>query len=249
MRIIPKSADEIKKIKASSAIVKSVLDHLEEYLCVGISSLDLDKIAHDYIVKRGAKPAFLGYGGFPASLCVSINDEVVHGLPKEGKVVRCGDVVALDVGVYYNGYNSDAGRTYIVGRGNEHKQKLVDTTKNSLYVGLKNIKAGSRVGDISKAIQKTVEAGGYSVVRDLTGHGIGKKLHEEPSIPNFFHPRYNQILPAGATICVEPMVNAGKYHVVLDIDGFTYKSKDGSLSAFYEHCIVILSDGIEILTS
>ena len=214
-----------------------------------MTTKELDQIAYKFITSQGATPSFKGYGGFPASICASINDQVIHGIP-DNTVLREGDIISIDIGACYHGYHGDSAKTFPVGKISPAAQKLIDVTKQSYYEGVAFAKRGNRVTDISAAIQEYVEAHGYSVVRDYTGHGIGAQLHEEPSVLNYGKPGRGARLVPGMTIAVEPMVNAGGYGVYVDADNdWTVYTDDGQLSAHYEHTILITADGdCEILT-
>lgn len=244
-----KSRAEVEYMRKAGKIVSDTFKTLEAAIAPGITTKALDEIANKFILSQGATPSFKGYGGFPASICVSINDQVIHGIP-DGTVLQEGDVVSIDIGACYRGYHGDSARTFPVGKISAAAQKLIDVTKQSFYEGIAFAKRGNRVSDISAAIQKYVEANGYSVVRDYTGHGIGAKLHEEPSVLNYGTPGRGARLVPGMTIAVEPMVNAGGYDVYVDADNdWTVYTDDGQLSAHYEHTILITADGdCEILT-
>lgn len=244
-----KTPEEIEMMARAGRIVAIVLEELREKIKEGMSTWELDKIARTRCEKEGAKPAFLGYRGFPASLCVSINDEVVHGIPSKKRFVRDGDIVSFDFGARFNGYYGDAAITVGVGKITDVAKRLIEVTERSFFAGIKKAKVGNRLYDISAEIQKTVEAAGFSVVRDFVGHGIGKAPHEPPQIPNFGEPNRGPRLEANMTLAIEPMVNAGSYEVKILDDGWTAVTKDGSLSAHFEHTIVITPDGPKILTS
>ena len=244
-----KSSREIKLMKKSSRIVATVLREISELIKPGMSTKDLDDFAEKRIREMGATPSFKGYHGFPSSICSSINNEVVHGIPNKNKIIKEGDLVKVDTGAYLNGYHGDSCISLCVGSVNEETQKLSNVAQEALFAGLNNIKAGSTLLDVAGAIEDVVIKNGYSVVEDYTGHGVGRNLHEEPSVFNF---RTNQlpnvVLRAGMTLAVEPIVNQGsKYCKTLD-DRWTVITKDGKLSAQWEHTIVVLNDGIEILT-
>lgn len=242
-----KTESEIEMMRESGKILKNTLELLEKEVKPGISTKQLDKIAHDYIVSCGARPACLGYSGFPASICTSVDDMVVHGIPREDQILKEGQIIGIDLCVKYKGFITDAARTFAVGKISPEKQRLIDVTKESFFEGIKDIKAGSRVGDIGSKVQRYVEKNGYSVVRDLVGHGVGKNMHEDPSIPNYGMAGTGAKLPAGITIAVEPMVNQGKYNVVFN-GMWDVRTADGKPSAHYENTIVITEGGVEILT-
>ena len=214
----------------------------------GISTLEIDTIVRRYIEKQGASPSFLGYGGFPASACISVNNVVIHGIPKATTVLREGDIVSIDVGAFYRGYHGDNAYTFPCGSVSEEAQRLLDTTRASLYEGLKQAVAGNRIGDIGSAVQGYVEARSYSVVRSYVGHGVGAKLHEDPSVPNYGTPGRGVKLLPGMTIAIEPMVNEGTRHTRVLGDNRTVVTVDGKLSAHFEHTIAITTDGPKILT-
>ena len=242
-----KTESEIELMRESGKILKKTLELLEKEVKPGISTKHLDKIAHDYIVSCGARPACLGYMGFPASICTSVDDMVVHGIPREDQILKEGQIIGIDLCVKYKGFITDAARTFAVGKISPEKQNLIKVTEESFYEGIKGIKAGSRVGDIGSSVQRYVEKHGYSVVRDLVGHGVGKTMHEDPAIPNYGTAGMGAKLPAGITIAVEPMVNLGKYNVVFN-GMWDVRTTDGKPSAHYENTILITDQGVEILT-
>lgn len=246
--IIIKSDSEIKGIKEASRIVAEVLEYVREKLVPGTSLAAIDRWIDEYIRKRGGTPTFLGYRGFPKSSCISINNEVVHGIPTEEKVIKEGDLVKVDVGVTLKGYIGDAARTYVIGEVDERTLELVRITEEALYRGIDAARPGNRLSDISHAIQATAEAHGFSVVRELGGHGVGLKLHEDPIIPNYGKPGRGPVLKAGMVFALEPMLNMGGPEVKTLDDGWTVVTKDGSLSAHFEHTIAIREKGPEILT-
>ena len=248
MPISIKSDKEIELMQESGRILAKVLEELEHYVGPGLSTFDIDKKCHEIIKGYGCIPSFLDYNGFPASLCISVNDEVVHGIPSKDNILREGDIVSLDCGVIYEGYHSDAARTIPVGEITNEAKKLIEVTKQSFYEGIKYAKEGKHLHDISEAIQKYVESFGFSVVRDLVGHGIGRDLHEEPQIPNFKQKKRGPKLAPGMTLAIEPMVNAGRYDVYWLEDDWTVVTEDGSLSSHYENTILITKDEPIILT-
>jgi methionyl aminopeptidase len=245
--VILKLPDEIEKARTSNRIVAEVLNRLREKVKPGVRTRELDKLAAEIADKRGAKPAFKGYNGYPYALCVSVNEVVVHGMPS-GRILEEGDIVGLDFGVCYQGFFGDAAITLPLGRVTQKASRLMQVTEQSLYAGIEQAKAGNRLGDISAAVQDIVEAAGYSVVRDFVGHGIGKSLHEEPQIPNFGKKGRGIELKSGMILAIEPMVNEGNYKVEILPDGWTVVTKDGSLSAHFEHSIAITDNGPEILS-
>ncbi len=245
--VILKQPDEIVKARASNQIVAEALSVLKEKVKPGITTRELDKIAEAVVAKRGGKPAFKGYRGYPFSLCTSVNEEVVHGMPSNRVLIE-GDIIGIDFGVYYQGFYGDSAITLPVGKISESAARLMQVTEQSLYAAIEQTKEGNRLGDISAAVQETVETGGYSVVRDFVGHGIGKSLHEDPQIPNYGKKGRGIELKKGMILAIEPMVNAGKYKVKVLADGWTVVTDDGSLSAHFEHTVVITDGGPEILS-
>ncbi|HPE07150.1 MAG TPA: type I methionyl aminopeptidase [Smithellaceae bacterium] len=245
--VILKQPDEIDKARASNRIVAEVLSVLREKVKPGVTTRELDKIAEGVTEKRGARPAFKGYRGYPYSLCTSVNEEVVHGMPSNRVLVE-GDIVGLDFGVCYQGLYGDSAITLPVGRVSEQATRLMQVTEQSLYSAIHQACDGNRLGDISAAVQETVETAGYSIVRDFVGHGIGKSMHEDPQIPNFGKKGRGIELKKGMILAIEPMVNAGKYKVKILSDGWTVITADGSLSAHFEHSVAITDNGPEILS-
>jgi methionyl aminopeptidase len=245
--IIIKSRREIEQLKKSNAIVVEVFQKLRKVIAPGITTKELDQIGEEIILSRGGTPAFKGYRGFPATLCISINEEVVHGIPGQRRLKE-GDIVSLDGGVNLNGYFGDAAITFPVGEVDREAQRLLEVTEKALYIGIERARAGNRLFDISFAIQTWVERHGFSVVRDFVGHGIGKDLHEEPQIPNFGPPHQGPRLENGMVFALEPMVNEGTYEVKVLSDGWTVVTADGKRSAHFEHSIVITDGGAEILS-
>lgn len=250
--ILIKSKKEIDYIRESCRIVAETLQLLKSKVRAGITTLELDEIAEDYIRSNNGVPAFKGYSqggapGFPGSICASVDDEVVHGIPDKRVLIE-GQIISIDIGVLKNNYFGDAAISVAVGQISEQKQKLLDVTEKSLSLGIEQASAGNKVHDISFAVQSFVEANGFSIVRDLCGHGVGKFLHEDPSVPNFGKKGTGPKLKNGMTLAIEPMVNAGSYKVVTASDGWTIKTIDGSASAHFEHTILINNNSPEILT-
>jgi len=245
--VILRLPDEIDKMRVSNRIVAEILSVLKERVKPGVTTAELDRLSEDLARKKGAQPAFKGYKGYPFSLCISVNSEVVHGMPSS-RVLVDGDIVSLDFGVHYKGYYGDAAVTVPVGPVSEEAAKLIKTTEQGLYKGIKEAIAGNRLGDISAAIQNCVEGDGFSVVRDFVGHGIGKNLHEEPQIPNFGVRGRGIELKAGMVLAIEPMVNEGTYKVRLLNNGWTVVTQDGKLSAHFEHSVAITKNGPDILS-
>ena len=250
-----KSDKEIKLMKEACRITGLVYKELEKYIKPGLSTMDLDRFADKIIRENGGIPAQKGYPSgikgvppFPATLCVSINDEVIHGIPSEKKIIHDGDVVSIDLVVYKDGFNGDAARTFIVGKGSDEAKRLVDVTKKAFFEGIKYAVKGNRIGDISHAIGEFVESNGFNVVREFQGHGIGREMHEDPGIPNYGKAGRGIRLEPGMTLAVEPMVIAGNRDIYQDNDGWTILTDDGSLSAHYENTILITEKEPEILT-
>lgn len=246
--IIIKTDNEIEYMRQAGKIVGDTLLKLEEAVKPGITTAELDRIAEEYIVKQGAKPSFKGYCGFPASICASVNEEVVHGIPSNKIVLQEGDIISIDCGAMLNGYHGDAARTFPVGRISEEAKRLIEVTKESFFKGVKNAVIGNKLTDISAEVQKYAESFGYSLVRDYVGHGIGRDMHEDPEVPNFGRPGRGPRLCKGMVLAIEPMVNIGKYHVKVEPNNWTVVTEDGNLSAHYENTVAILEDGPEILT-
>ena len=243
-----KTADEIKTMRRCGQLVCTALNAMAKAIVPGkCTTADLDAIGEEVLLKAGAKPSFKGHRGFPAAVCISVNNQVVHGIP--GKLVlNEGDIVSLDIGSFIDGYHGDGAWTYPVGEIKKETQKLLDATRESLYLGIEEARAGNRLGDIGNAIQSRVEKEGYSVVRDLVGHGIGRKLWEEPTVPNYGRKATGMELKAGMTMCIEPMINVGKHQVRCLDDHWTVVTEDGSLSAHFEHMVYVTEDSPEILT-
>lgn len=242
-----KSAKEIEIMRAAGKIVAETHELLKEVIKPGITTKELDIIAEEYIRKCGAIPTFKGYYGYPASICASVNEQVVHGFPGP-RVLKEGDIIGIDIGATYNGYVGDAARTHGVGTISSDAERLIRVTRESFFAGMEHASEGNRLSDISHAIQTYVESHGYSVVRDLVGHGIGRNMHEDPQVPNYGLPGKGPRLSAGMALAVEPMVNQGKYAVKTLSDGWTVVTVDGSLSAHYENTIIITKDAPELLT-
>ena len=243
-----KSEREIELMREAGRILAKVHEELGKELKAGMSTKEIDRICEQLIRGYGCIPSFLNYEGFPASVCVSINDEVVHGIPNKHRYIQEGDIVSLDTGVIWKGYQSDAARTHMIGEVTPQARKLVEVTEQSFFEGIKYAKAGNHLNDISSAIQAYAESFGYGVVRDLVGHGIGEHLHEEPEVPNFSQKRKGIRLMPGMTLAVEPMINAGRPDVAWLDDDWTVVTDDGSLSSHYENTILITEDGPEILS-
>lgn len=243
-----RTSEEIEVMRRANLIVAEVLLELKSLVRPGVTTARLDERAEEMIRGRGATPAFKGYGGFPASICVSINDEVVHGIPSHKRVLEEGDIVGIDCGTCLDGYFGDAAVTLAVGDISDAAAQLMKETKASLDAAIDKVRVGNRLSDISNAVQSHVEAKGYSVVRNFVGHGIGKSLHEEPQIPNFGSPGRGIRLKAGMVFAIEPMINIGRYGVKVLDDGWTAVTNDGSLSAHFEHSVAVMENGPYILS-
>ena len=248
MSVTVKTAREIELMREAGRILAKVHDELAKIIKPGISTYEIDKEGEKMIRDFGCIPSFLNYEGYPASICVSVNEEVVHGIPSPKRILKDGDIVSLDAGVIYKGYHSDAARTHAVGDISDEAARLIDITRQSFFEGIKYAKAGNYLHDISRAIGEYAESFGYGVVRDLVGHGIGTHLHEDPNIPNYPQRKKGIRLQAGMTLAIEPMINAGTYKVSWLDDGWTVVTKDGRLSAHYENTVLITEDGCEILS-
>ncbi|MDE5616588.1 MAG: type I methionyl aminopeptidase [Clostridia bacterium] len=243
-----KTPAEIELMRKANQIVRDTLDLLQDSIKEGMTTAQLNKIAHDHIVKCDAKPSFLGYGGFPASICTSVNEQVVHGIPSDKVVIKEGDIVSVDCGSIYKGYNGDAARTFEIGKVSQEKHKLVEVTKQSFFEGVKILKEGVRLGDLGYAIQSYAESFGYGVVRDLVGHGIGREMHEDPQVPNYGKQGHGMRLKKNMTIAIEPMINMGTHKVYMLDDGWTIVTMDNMPSAHYENTVLITEEGVEILS-
>ena len=246
--IVLKTSHELELMKTACRISAEALQLAGEAVKPGVSTWEIDKVAHDYIIKQGAEPNFLGLYGFPGTACISINDEVIHGIPSKKRILKPGDIVSIDLGAKINGYNGDNAATFAVGEISPEAQRLCDTTKESLYKGIEAAVAGGRVGDIGHAVQEYCESRGYGVVREYEGHGVGTKLHEDPGVPNFGTAGRGIRLLPGMTIAIEPMINEGTYKVKQLSEGWTVKTADGKLSAHFEHTVAITPDGPKIMT-
>lgn len=248
MAIIIKSHREIELMKEAGRILAITHEEIRKIIKPGISTYDIDKLGEEVIRSYGCVPSFLNYNGYPASICTSVNDEVVHGIPSKDRILQEGDIISLDAGVIYKGYHSDSARTYPVGKVSEKAERLMKVTKESFFEGLKMCRDGNHVNDISKAVFDYITARGYSAVRDLVGHGVGASLHEAPEVPNFTRPRKGPKLKAGMTIAVEPMINIGTYEVEWLDDDWTVVTADGELSSHYENTILI-TEGDPVILS
>jgi methionyl aminopeptidase len=246
--IIIKSEQEIVTMRQSGKVTGQILNELYDFIKPGISTESIDRFVSDIIRKNGMTPSFLGYNGYPASVCTSINSEVVHGIPSQKRILREGDIVSVDVGCTHKGYVTDAARTYAVGTISAEAQKIVDAAKDSFFEGLKFCRLGHRLSDISHAIQVKAESEGFSVIRDLVGHGVGRNMHEEPQIPNYGQPGRGPRLAKGMVFAIEPMIAQGTYEIVTAADNWTLSMADGKLSAHYENTVVITDGEPELLT-
>lgn len=235
-------------MRRAGKIVAETLDLIESKIKPGMRTLDIDKMAEDYIISRRAIPAFKGYHGYPAATCISIDEEVVHGIPGERRLVE-GQLVSVDLGTIYGGYYGDAARTFAIGEISEEKRRLLNVTRDCLDAAIAKVRSGIKLGEISHAVQTTAEKAGFSVVRDMVGHGIGRAMHEDPQIPNYGHPDVGPVLEKGMVLAIEPMVNIGDYKVTQKADGWTIVTADGSPSAHFEHSVAVTNDGCEILTT
>ncbi|MEE0569599.1 MAG: type I methionyl aminopeptidase [Acutalibacteraceae bacterium] len=246
--IVLKTKRELDLMREACRISANALKEAGKAVEPGVSTKEIDDIVRKYIQKQGATPSFLGYGGFPASACISVNDVVIHGIPSKKQILKKGDIVSIDIGAFVGGYHGDNAYTFACGDISKEAQALLDATKESLYEGIKAAIAGNRIGDIGNAVQTYAEARNYSVVRDFVGHGVGAKLHEDPSVPNYGTPGRGVRLLPGMTIAIEPMITAGKYDVRVLDDDWTTVTVDGSLAAHFEHSIAITPDGPVIMT-
>ena len=243
-----KNSNQISAMMEAGRITGEALLIAREHVREGVSTKELDTLIRNHIEKCGAKPSFLGYCGFPASACISINDEVIHGIPSEKKILREGDIVKIDVGAFYKGFHGDSARTIPVGKVSDEALKLIEVTRNSFFCGIDALKVGNRMGDVGSAIQACIEKEGFSVVKRYIGHGVGHELHESPEVPNFGTAGRGTRLCAGMTLAIEPMVNIGSEEVYELADGWTVKTRDRSLSAHYENTVALTSDGVVITT-
>lgn len=246
--IILKNDEQIQKMYVANQIVKQTLDLIEKHIKPGVSTKELDEIAENYIKSQNAIPSFKNYQGFPASICASVNDVVVHGIPSRNIILKEGDIVSIDCGAMKSGYHGDAARTFAVGKISAEKQKLIDVTKECFFKGLENIKIGDKLGTIGYQIQQHAEKNGFSVVREMVGHGIGKNMHEDPEVPNYGKFGAGIVIKEGLTIAIEPMINMGRKEIYIDYDGWTCRTQDHKPSAHYENTVAFTKDGIKILS-
>lgn len=246
--IVFKTTRELELMTEACQLSARALKIAGEAVRPGISTWEIDKIAYDYIISQGGKPNFLNYSGYPATACISVNDEVIHGIPNKRRILEEGDIVSIDLGAELHGYNGDNAATFAVGRISSEAQRLIDITEACLYKGIEAAVAGGRIGDIGAAVQALAESEGFSVVRQFVGHGVGKKLHEDPEVPNFGKAGHGARLLPGMTIAIEPMINAGTFDVRTLKDGWTVKTADGKMSAHFEHTVAISTKGPVIMT-
>jgi len=243
-----KTKEEIELIRESSLLVGKTIAEVAKSIRPGVTTLQLDSIAEQFIKDHNAMPSFLGYSGFPNSLCISVNDVVVHGIPSK-YVIKEGDIISVDCGVFKNGFHGDSAYSFAVGEVGEDKRKLLAVTLESLLKGIEKVKVGNRIGDVSFAVQQHAEANGYGVVRELVGHGLGKDLHEKPEVPNFGKQGRGQKILEGLVIAIEPMINMGTKNVVHENDGWTIRTQDRKVSAHFEHTVAVTSNGVDVLSS
>ena len=243
-----KTAEEIELLRENNLLVSATLAEVGKYVRPGVSTLELDKLAEEFIRSHGAVPGFLGYGGFPNTLCMSVNEEVVHGIPSAKRILKEGDVLSVDCGTLMKGFYGDSAYTFAVGEIAPEVADLLRVTKEALYKGVAQAKAGNRVGDVASAVQEHAERHGYSVVRELVGHGLGRKMHEEPEVPNYGARGRGPLLKEGMVICIEPMINMGARYVVFERDGWTVRTRDRKPSAHFEFAVAVGKEGPDVLT-
>ena len=243
-----KTAEEIELLRENNLLVSATLAEVGKHVRPGVSTLELDKLAEEFIRSHGAEPGFLGYGGFPNTLCMSVNEEVVHGIPSAKRILKEGDVLSVDCGTLMKGFYGDSAYTFAVGEIDPAVADLLRVTKEALYKGVAQAKAGNRVGDVASAVQEHAERHGYSVVRELVGHGLGRKMHEEPEVPNYGARGRGPLLKEGMVICIEPMINMGARYVVFERDGWTVRTKDRKPSAHFEFAVAVGKEGPDVLT-
>lgn len=253
MSIYIKNEQELEIMRKAGMILAEIMRELEKEIKPGIDTMQLDKLAEELVFAHGAVAAFKGYGGgknpYPATICASINDEVVHGIPNESRILNDGDILKIDIGIKIDGFFADMARTFAIGAISNEAKNLIEVTEKSFWKGVKKLKAGANLSEYSKAVQKSVEENGFSVVKNLVGHGIGRNLHEDPQVLNYFETGFRDVvLKVGMTLALEPMVNAGDFRTVMAKDGWVFSTADGKLSAHYENTIAITKDGVEVLT-
>lgn len=246
--MICKTEKDIQGMRKANQIVSDALKYAETLICPGISTDELDKLIEKYIIDRGAIPSFKGHEGYPASICASVNDVVVHGIPSKDIILKEGDIISVDIGTIVDGYNGDAARTFPVGKISQEKQRLIDVTKQCFFEGIKNLTVGSKLGDLGYAIQSYAESNGYGVVRELVGHGIGFEMHEDPQVPNYGKKGTGVTVKENMCLAIEPMINMGQKEIYIKNDGWTIATADGKPSAHYENTVIVTSKGVEILS-
>lgn len=243
-----KNESALKLMAEGGKILASCMEMLESSIKPGMSTLELDKLAYKYIISNGAKPSFLGMYGFPKTLCISVNEEIIHGIPKGNKIIREGDLVSVDGGVYHKGFHTDMARTFVVGQTSKEKLELVERTKQSFYEGMRFVREGYRISDVSHGIEEYIKQFGYGIVREYTGHGVGRELHESPEIPNFGAGGHGTRIVNGMTLAIEPMINLGTSRIKVLDDGWTVVTLDGKVSAHYENTVAVIDGTAVILT-
>lgn len=246
--IVIKSRDEIDIMRVPCRVTGELLNDLAEFIKPGITTADVDKYCLDYILKQGMIPTFKDYGGFPGNVCVSVNEEIVHGIPDHSRILHEGDIVSVDVGAIYKGYTSDAARTYPVGKISDEAARLIRVTEESFFAGVEKARIGNRLSDISHAVQEKAEGEGFSVIRDFVGHGVGRDLHEDPQVPNYGKPGRGPRLMAGMVLAIEPMIAQGTFETETLLNDWTAVTADGKLASHYENTVAITEDGPELLT-
>lgn len=244
-----KTEEEIELLRENNRLVSKTLGEVGKHIRPGVSTLELDRIAEAFIRDHGAVPGFLGYNGFPNSLCVSVNEQVVHGIPSDKQVLKEGDIISVDCGTIMKGFYGDSAYTFAVGEIAPDVRRLLDVTKEALHKGVAQVRAGNRIGDISNAVQEHAERNGFSVVRELVGHGLGRNMHESPEVPNYGARGRGPLLKEGLVICIEPMINMGSRQVVFERDGWTVRTRDRKPSAHYEFAVAVTKDGADVLTT
>ncbi len=244
-----KTEEEIELLRENNLLVSNTLAEVGRHIAPGVSTLELDRIAEEFIRDHGAVPGFLGYQGFPNSLCVSVNEQVVHGIPSAQQVLKEGDIVSIDCGTLMKGFYGDTAYTFAVGDIDPEVRKLLDVTKEALYKGVAQVKVGNRIGDVSHAVQEHAESNGFSVVRELVGHGLGRNMHESPEVPNYGAKGRGPLLKEGMVICIEPMINMGTRQIVFEKDGWTVRTKDRKPSAHFEFAVAVTGNGADVLST
>ena len=246
--MICKSQSDIEGMRKANIVVRDALNYAQSLIRPGLSTYELDKLVEKYIIDHGAIPSFKGFEGYPASICTSVNEVVVHGIPSKDVILKEGDIISIDIGTIVDGYNGDAARTFPVGKISAEKQRLIDVTKQCFFEGIKHLKVGSKLGELGHAIQVYAESNGFGVVRELVGHGIGHKMHEEPEVPNYGQPNKGVVVKENMCLAIEPMITMGERYVYMADDGWTIYTRDHSPSAHYENTVIVTKDGVEILS-